>query len=134
MAEEFLQFTVAKSGENGRASSLPPRTTLIRTPGGWREAGEIMAGDRVMVAEPKRLSATQWQVILGGLMGDAALVPPTRAAAVAPDSGWVTAAKQAEYLEWKASMFGNIEQSRSANAKGAVFRRPDTAARVGRAA
>ena len=30
-------------------------------------------------------------------------------------------AKQADYLDWKASLFGNIQQTRSANAKGAGF-------------
>ena len=30
-------------------------------------------------------------------------------------------AKQLDYLDWKASLLGNIEQSRSTNAKGAGF-------------
>jgi recombination protein RecA len=30
-------------------------------------------------------------------------------------------AKQVEYLDWKASLFGNITQSRSTNVKGAAF-------------
>ena len=30
-------------------------------------------------------------------------------------------AKQADYLDWKASLFGNIGQSRTTNAKGAAF-------------
>ena len=64
-AEEFLQFTVAKSGGNGRSQFAATENHLIRTPGGYREAGELIAGDRVMVAEPFG-SATQWQVVLGG--------------------------------------------------------------------
>ncbi len=56
--DEFLQFTVAKSGRNGRAQFAATANHLIRTPGGWREAGELLAGDRVMVTEPHRLSRT----------------------------------------------------------------------------
>ena len=50
-AEQFLQFTVAKSGGNGRAQFAATANHLIRTPGGWREAGELIAGDRVMASE-----------------------------------------------------------------------------------
>src|SRR5690349_20808991 len=69
VAEQFLQFTVAKSGRNGRAQFAATANHLIRTPGGWREAGELIAGDRVMVTETHRLSPQQWQVVLGSLMG-----------------------------------------------------------------
>ena len=40
-AERFLQFTVAKSGGNGRAQFAATENHLIRTPGGWRPAGEL---------------------------------------------------------------------------------------------
>ncbi|NHW87831.1 recombinase RecA, partial [Escherichia coli] len=73
--EQFLQFTVAKSGGNGRAQFAATANHLVRTPGGWREAGELIAGDRVMLAESRRLSEQQWQVVLGSLMGDGALSP-----------------------------------------------------------
>ena len=35
-AERFLQFTVAKSGGNGRAQFAATENHLVRTPGGWR--------------------------------------------------------------------------------------------------
>ena len=38
-----------------------------------------------------------------------------------PGSGGVTAPKQADYGDWKASLFANVGLSRSTNAKGAVF-------------
>ena len=50
-ADRFLQFTVEKSSGNGRAQFAATDNHLIRTPGGWREAGELIAGDRVMAAE-----------------------------------------------------------------------------------
>src|SRR5690606_37982177 len=69
-ADHFLQFTVAKSGGNGRAQFAATPNHLVRTPGGWIPAGELVAGDRVMIAETHRLSDQQWQVVLGSLMGD----------------------------------------------------------------
>jgi recombination protein RecA len=119
-AERFLQFTVAKSGGNGRAQFAATENHLVRTPGGWREAGELIAGDRVMVAEPFHLSDMQWQVILGSLMGDGALSPNTRGRN-GTRFRMGHGAGQVEYLDWKASLFGNIEQSRSTNARGAAF-------------
>ena len=64
--DEFLQVTVARPGGNGRAQMGLTANHLVRTPGGWREAGELVAGDRVMLAQHQRLSAQQWQVVLGG--------------------------------------------------------------------
>ncbi|MCU0266791.1 MAG: recombinase RecA, partial [Actinomycetia bacterium] len=118
--ERFLQFTVAKSGGNGRAQVAATENHLVRTPGGWREAGEIIAGDRVMVAETRRLSPQQWQVVLGGLMGDAALSPNPRGRS-GTRFRMGHGAKQVAYLEWKASLFGNIPRSRRTNAQGAGF-------------
>jgi len=125
VAEQFLQFTVEKSGGNGRSQFAATDNHLIRTPGGWREAGELIVGDRVLANETARLSDQQWQVVLGGLMGDAHLAPNLR------DRHGVRCRmghgdlghgeRQVEYLDWKASLFGNIGQSRLVNAKGAAF-------------
>jgi recombination protein RecA len=119
-AERFLQFTVAKSGKNGRAQFAATENHLIRTPGGWREAGELIAGDRVMVTEKHLLSDQQVQVVIGALMGDGNLSPNQR-----DRSGtrfrMGHGVKQAEYLNWKTSLLGNIGHSRTVNAKGAVF-------------
>ena len=118
--EAFLQFTVAKAGGNGRSQFAATANHLIRTPGGWRAAGEIAAGDRVMVAEQARLSEQQWQVVLGGLMGESHLAPNRRdRTGVRLRMGH--GARQVDYLDWKASLLGNIPQSRSVNARGAIF-------------
>jgi recombination protein RecA len=119
-AEEFLQFTVAKSGGNGRAQFSATENHLIQTPGGWRHAGELAAGDRVVAMEPKRLSDQQLQLILGSLMGDGNLSPNTRGRS-GTRFRMGHGAKQAAYLDWKISLLGNIECSRTSNAKGAVF-------------
>jgi recombination protein RecA len=120
VTERFLQFTVEKSAGNGRAQFAATENHLIRTPGGWREAGELIAGDRVMSTELHRLSDQQWQVVLGSLLGDGNLSPNRR------DRNGVRfrlghGAKQHAYLDWKVSLLGNIECSRRENAKGAVF-------------
>ena len=65
------------------------------------------------------LSDFQWQVLLGGLMGDGAL--SSNQNGLACRFRWGHGAKQAEYGDWKASLFGNLTVSRSTNAKGAVF-------------
>ncbi|NES12835.1 recombinase RecA [Micromonospora sp. PPF5-17] len=119
-AEQFLQFTVAKSGGNGRAQFAATANHLVRTPGGWREAGELIAGDRVMLAESRRLSEQQWQVVLGSLMGDGALSPNRQ------DRSGVRfrlghGAQQVDYVDWKVSLLGNIAHSRRTDARGAAF-------------
>ena len=120
ITERFLQFTVEKSRGNGRAQLAATENHLIRTPGGWREAGELLPGERVMAIETHRLSEQQWQVVLGSLLGDGNLSPNRR------DRNGVRfrlghGAKQRDYLEWKVSLLGNIECSRRENATGAVF-------------
>jgi recombination protein RecA len=119
-ADRFLQFTVAKSGGNGRAQFSATENHLIRTPGGWRPAGELIVGDRLLVTEQRRLSDQQMQVILGSLMGDGNLSPNRR-----DRSGTRFrlghGAKQLAYLDWKVSLLGNIGCSRTVNAKGNAF-------------
>jgi recombination protein RecA len=120
IAERFLQFTVEKSHGNGRSQFAATENHLIRTPGGWREAGELIAGDRVMASETHRLSDQQWQVVLGSLMGDGNLSPNRR------DRNGVRfrlghGVTQRAYLEWKVGLLGNIPCSRRVGQRGAVF-------------
>ncbi len=117
--DQFLQFTVARGAGNGRAQFACTGNHQIRTPGGWREAQELAVGDRVLQAVPHHLSGFQWQVVLGGLMGDGAL-SRTRSGHGARYR-FDHCAKQAEYCDWKASHFANIGGSRSVRATdGAV--------------
>jgi recombination protein RecA len=119
VAERFLQFTVERGGQNGRAQFAATENHLISTPGGWRPAGELVAGDRVMQAVTEHLSDVQWQMVLGGLMGDGALSPT--GSGNGARFRWGHGARQAEYGDWKASMLANLSVSRSTNAAGAVF-------------
>ncbi|TSD96073.1 recombinase RecA [Skermania sp. ID1734] len=119
-ADHFLQFTVEKSGGNGRSQFAATPNHLIRTPGGWAEAGDILAGDRVLAAEMHRLSDQQLQVVLGSLMGDGNLSPNLRGRnGVRFRMGH--GAAQHEYLDWKTELLGNIEHSVRVNDKGAKF-------------
>ena len=84
------------------------------------EAGDLIAGDRVMASEPHLLSEQQFQVVLGSLMGDGNLSPNRR------DRNGVRfrlghGAKQIEYLQWKTALLGNIKHSTRVNDKGAHF-------------
>src|ERR1700741_1950503 len=119
-AEQFLQFTVEKSSGNGKSQFAATPNHLIRTPGGWAEAGDLIAGDRVMAAEPHLLSEQQFQVVLGSLMGDGNLASNRR------DRNGVRfrlghGAKQVDYLLWKTALLGNIGHSVRMNDKGAHF-------------
>jgi recombination protein RecA len=118
VTEEFLQITVAKPGGNGRAQLGCTANHLIRTPGGWREAQELQVGDRVLQAVPHYLSDFQWEIILGGLMGDGALSPTRSGHGARYRFGH--GPKQAEYCDWKGSLFANVGTSRHVNADGVV--------------
>ncbi|HEY8482946.1 MAG TPA: intein-containing recombinase RecA [Spirillospora sp.] len=118
-ADRFLQFTVAKSGGNGRARFAATENHLVRTPGGYREAGELVAGDRVMLMETHRLSEQQWQVVLGSVMGGGSL-SPNRRGRTGVRFRMGHGAEQEAYLDWKVSLLGNIGHSRTVSAEGAV--------------
>ena len=72
-----------------------------------------------MESVPHYLSDQQWQILLGGLMGDSAL--SFRQGGHAARLRWGHGAKQAEYGDWKMSLFENVGVCRTTNAKGAVF-------------
>ena len=116
--DEFLRFRVDKPSGNGRAQFACTANHQIRTPAGWKEAQELSPGDRVLQAVPHRLSEFQWEVLLGGLMGDSAL-SPSRSGHGAR-LRFCHGVRQTEYADWKASLFANISASRSTNANGVV--------------
>jgi recombination protein RecA len=123
-ATEFLHFRVDRPGSGtGRSRAVMDLTPnhLVRTPGGWREAGEICVGDRVMLSLPHYLGAQQWQVVLGSVMGDGNLSPAFRHDSESARFRIGHGAKQIDYLDWKASLLGNIPYARSTNSRGAAF-------------
>ena len=109
----------------------PPRSVPRRA---GREAGELIAGDRVMASEPHRLSDQQWQVVLGSLMGDGNLSPNRR------DRNGVRfrlghGSRQVDYLRLEDQRsWATSRIRRRDNDKGATFRRLHAAAGAGRAA
>jgi len=118
VTDQFLQFTVARPGGNGRAQFACTSNHQIRTPSGWKEAGHLQAGDRVLQSVQHRLSDFQWQVLLGTLLGDGALSPSRSGHAARFRFGH--GVKQTVYTGWKASLFSNLKMSRSTNGKGAI--------------
>ncbi len=120
VTDHFLHFRVARASGSGApiGFSVTPNH-LIRTPAGWREAQELLPGDRVMQAVSHYLSEQQWQVVLGGLMGDSAL--SSTKSGHSARLRWGHGARQAAYGDWKASLLGNMDVCRTTNAKDAVF-------------
>jgi recombination protein RecA len=116
--DEFIRFTVAKGGGNGRSQFACTPNHLVRTPGGWREARQLAVGDQVLQAVPHHMSEFQWEVLLGSLMGDSAL-SPTRSGHGAR-LRWGHGSRQVGYGEWKASLFSGVNIGRSAGKRGAV--------------
>jgi recombination protein RecA len=121
---DFLRVSVRHGGTGIGHRAMQTleltRNHFVRTPGGWREAGELLPGDRVITPQMKRLSAPQLQVILGGLMGDANLSKPVAADGSSARLRMGHGKKQAAYLDWKASLLGNIKQCRSVRPDGSV--------------
>jgi recombination protein RecA len=118
--ESFLRIKVARTKGRGGVPYL--RCTpnhQIRTPSGWIEAQELRPGDRVLHPVPKIMSEQQWEVLLGGLMGDSALSVNTNG--LSARLRWGHGSSQIDYGEWKASLFPNIPVSRSINKKDAAF-------------
>ncbi|MGH2750909.1 MAG: recombinase RecA [Actinomycetota bacterium] len=122
-ADEFLQFTVLKPSRNGKAQFAATPNHQIRTPSGWVEAKDLSVGDSVLLATEQRFSGLQWDALRGSLMGDGCLSKVQRR-----DPSFTPArfrlghgAAQAEYLDWKCSLFGNIPVSRTTDERGASF-------------
>jgi recombination protein RecA len=116
--DEFLHFTVAKPGGNGRAQFSATRNHLIRTPGGWREAGSLSDGDRVLQLATVLLSDFQMEVIRGGLMGDTGLSRASNG--VSARARWCHGPKQTAYARWKADLFANAGTTVSDHAGGGI--------------
>jgi recombination protein RecA len=122
--DEFLQFTVYKPQGNGRAQFAATANHMIATPGGWREAGELLAGDRVLMPLKHYLSEQQRQLVLGGLMGDGS-VSPKRDHSIGPGMKsrfrFGHGKKQDEYAIWKASLLAGVPTTISPHSQGGLM-------------
>jgi recombination protein RecA len=124
VADEFLQFTVYKPEGNGRAQFAATANHLISTPGGWREAGELIEGDRVLMPLKHYLSEQQRQLVLGGLMGDGS-VSPKRDHSNGPGMKsrfrFGHGPKQDDYATWKAGLLAGVPTTISPHSKGGLM-------------
>jgi recombination protein RecA len=116
--DEFLRFVVSRPAGNGRSQFAATRNHLIRTPGGWREAGQLRVGDRVLQAVDVVLSDFQMEVIRGGLMGDTGLSRSRNT--ISSRVRWTHGSGQVAYSEWKASLFSNVGATTCAHVDGGV--------------
>ena len=97
-AERFLQFEV-EGGPSGRRRFAATENHVIFTPRGPMRAGKLNAGDGVLVAvEDYRLTEDQFQMLLGGGLGDGSIrVTGAHAAHFRVGHG----VAQKGYLRWK---------------------------------
>jgi recombination protein RecA len=120
-AERFLQFTVYKPEGNGRAQFAATEQHSIATPGGWRRAGELEVGDRVLMPLAHYLSPQQRQLVLGSLMSDGSISPkrPNRTGfSIKSRFRFGHGPKQNDYALWKASLLEGVPTCVSRHAKG----------------
>ena len=108
--DEFLEVTVAKPGGNGKARFAATPNHLVRTPSGWREAGDLKVGDRVLQAVPHHLSAFQWEALRGAMMGGGAV--SASGDGHAARLTYSHDAAQSAYGDWKASLLANLTSRR----------------------
>ena len=72
--EEFLRIQTARpTGKGNQPAFKCTPNHKVRTPTGWQEAQNLKVGDHVLRTVTNVLSDQQWEVLLGGLMGDSAL-------------------------------------------------------------
>jgi recombination protein RecA len=114
-AELFLQFTVdANSGNGHHAFGCTPNHLLL-SEYGYRPAGELKVGDRLMTMVEYYLSPIQEQVVLGSILGDGSL---------RQISDYNTALRighgqaQDAYCLWKQSLFEGLIGSETTNMRG----------------
>ncbi len=117
--DRFLQIKVTKPYSHPTARMGVTANHMIMTPAGWKEAGSLKVGDRVLEAVPRYLSEQQWEVIRGSVMGDGALSLTKSQLMARFRMGH--GIRQTGYADWKGSLFSNLSPCRSTNSKGAVF-------------
>jgi recombination protein RecA len=123
-ADRFLQFTVYKPEGNGRSQFAVTDLHAIATPQGWRQARELAVGDTVLMPLPHYLSDQQWQLVLGGLMGDGSVSPKqVGKCGVTMKSRFRFGhgPKQDAYARWKASLLEGVPVTISPHAKGGLM-------------
>lgn len=98
VADYFLQFEV-EGGPSGRRRFAATPNHLIFTPAGEKAAGDLRVGDEVLtLINDYRLTEDQFQLLLGGALGDGALRKvSTRGATFRVGHGH----DQEEYVRWK---------------------------------
>jgi recombination protein RecA len=114
----FVQFEV-EGGRSGRRRFAATENHVVFTPEGPRRAGTLRAGDQVLAdVEDYRLADDQWQLLLGGSLGDGSLRQTgVHTAAFRVGHGLA----QKDYLGWKHRMLAPLARAIGPVGRGLGF-------------
>lgn len=104
--ESFLQFFVQNHTGNGRRGFSCTPEHSIYTPGGWKTAKDLRAGDEISVnITDTTLTPQQEEVIIGSLLGDGNIKKFNEQTAYFREEH---GPKQSPYVSWLATELGDI--------------------------
>lgn len=113
--DRFLQMVVDSNQGRGRREFGVTENHLMLTPQGYQRAGDLAVGDTLMTATRFYLSPLHMQVAIGSALGDGHLrYHSDYNVSLRIGHG----AKQAEYAQWKQSLFGEAVRYSATNARG----------------
>ncbi|MBI2218087.1 MAG: recombinase RecA [Candidatus Rokubacteria bacterium] len=117
-ADSFLQFVV-DGGPSRRGFFAATPNHVVLTPSGQVPAGNLSVGGEVLFGMPDyALTADQYQLLLGGTLGDGSLRMAGRHSAYFRVAH---APRQKDYLEWKHAMLGPFSRPVGKVANGVGF-------------
>ena len=103
---EWVKIWTPNNTHGNRSLRMTPDHP-VKTPSGWTNAGDLIAGDLIAVASPN-LTRGQEQVLMGGLMGDGSL-GGRKKDTNCPHYVEAHSTAQSEYLAWKFRALVNLD-------------------------
>lgn len=113
----FLEFIVDANEGNGHHAFACTPNHLLLSEQGWRRAGELRVGDRLMTAVTYYLSSEHLEVVRGSFLGDGSF---RRVSDYNTQLRIGHGKDQQDYVLWKQSLFGGLVAYRGRNSRGGL--------------